>query len=400
MADIGQQLLASLLLGAEKDAIATSPFAPISGAADLVGKTLIQASPNYDLKDNLLAGLITGLVGGGSDYLSQQYANKQTGLLNDLVQGQAANPGSIFEKPEGLDSSLFNKAEAVQSIFDIENRQDIAQQARASSAALTNEILKSGLDNPEKTRRNLTVLGLRKGDATTTPGAQTPGIDPKSYDALAQKYRGNEALIEAELKQQIESPDRNKATEDALRTQLLGQKAIQNFTEISKQYAVLQQAYADPTAVSDLDYTFGVMKILDPDSIVRESEQGQIIQSQAIPSALLGQMNKVIQGKAVLDPTLRKSMLDLAGRRYEIQKGIAETLSKEFERMATERGASAANVGIIPQASVLERQSNAVQMPQGNAIIPPNAPPGARPTGRTAGGKPVYQVGENFWVPD
>lgn len=361
MADIGQQLLASLLLGAEKDAIATSPFAPISGAADLVGKTLIQASPNYDLKDNLLAGLITGLVGGGSDYLSQQYANKQTGLLNDLVQGQAANPGSIFEKPEGLDSSLFNKAEAAKSIFDIENRQNIAAEERATKAALGKEIFNSALENPEKTSRN---LGVIYGGGQT----QTPGIDPKSYDALAQKYRGNEALIEAELKQQIESPDRNKATEDALRTQLLGQKAIQNFTEISKQYAVLQQAYADPTAVSDLDYTFGVMKILDPDSIVRESEQGQIIQSQAIPSALLGQMNKVIQGKAVLDPTLRKSMLDLAGRRYEIQKGIAETLSKEFERMATERGASAANVGIIPQASVLERQSNAVQIPQGNAI--------------------------------
>lgn len=358
MADIGQQLLASLLLGAEKDAIATSPFAPISGAADLVGKTLIQASPNYDLKDNLLAGLITGLVGGGSDYLSQQYANKQTGLLNDLVQGQAANPGSIFEKPEGLDSSLFNKAEAAKSIFDIENRQNIAAEERATKAALGKEIFNSALENPEKTSRN---LGVIYGGGQT----QTPGIDPKSYDALAQKYRGNEALIEAELKQQIESPDRNKATEDALRTQLLGQKAIQNFTEISKQYAVLQQAYADPTAVSDLDYTFGVMKILDPDSIVRESEQGQIIQSQAIPSALLGQMNKVIQGKAVLDPTLRKSMLDLAGRRYEIQKGIAETLSKEFERMATERGASAANVGIIPQASVLEAQAQEILRQRG-----------------------------------
>ena len=114
MADLGERLIYEMLLGAEQDAKANSPFAPISGAADLVGKTLIQASPNFSIGENILAGLLTGAVGGGADYFTQNYANDQVGLLQSVF---AKPMDAAVEQPEGLNDSIWNKAEAARSIF-------------------------------------------------------------------------------------------------------------------------------------------------------------------------------------------------------------------------------------------------------------------------------------------
>lgn len=385
MADVDVGTLLQALLGADKQARESSPYSGFEGIADQLSGSIVGAHKDapgrLSLKDSLLSSLVLGGIGGLAKGGTESYVARQNDLSRNVLA--QAMRGNVFEKPpEGMNASIFNTVNTVGRMQAEGRRMQLEDAAIAAAQKRNETIFGKALDNPEAIARNLGVLGEMTGQG----GGMTPGIKPGSYDDLAQKYRGNEALIEADLKRQIETPDRNKATEDALRTQLLGQKAIQNFTEISKQYSVLQQAYADPTAVSDLDYTFGVMKILDPESIVRESEQGQIIQSGSIPSALLGQMNKIIQGKAVLKDDLRRSMLDLAQRRYEISKGIAESLSSEFERMATERGANPANVAVIPQASVLNRA--------------PGAPPGAVDTGRTAGGKPVYEVNGQLWVPD
>lgn len=304
MADLGTNILASLLLGAEKDALAESPFAPLSGAADLVGKTLIQASPNFSTKDNMLAGLITGLVGGGTDFLSQQYANKQTGMLNDLVQGQAANPGSIFEKPGDLSDSLWNKAEAAQSIFEIENRQNIAAERRASQAALGKEIFNSALDNPEKTSRNLGVMGYG--------GTQTPGIEPGSMDALLQKHAGNTTAAEAEFKRTLEAPDLLKARRDEF-TKL---PEVQVFKLADTGFKSMQKAFDDPMGTSDVELTRAAIQAIEPGLAVRMDDQQAIEQAPSIPAAWKAKLSGALEGKSQLDDGVRKGLMRIAARRY------------------------------------------------------------------------------------
>ena len=364
MADLGEQLIASLLLGAEKDALADSPFAPISSAADLVGKTLIQASPHYGIGENILAGLLTGAVGGGADYLSHQYANNQ----NDLLQSVFANPTA--GKPDGLSDSIFNKANAVRSIFKLENASD-AQTAAAAARAKRNEFLfEETAKNPQKMKYNLGLMAGGDPNASqpmATPGNQTGPGGTLDYNDYLKRFNYDEGAAKTAYERDLTKPDRVADIEDKLRTQFLGQKAVQDFTEVSKQYSALQQAVNDPHAASDLDFAYAVAKVLDPGSVVRESEAGMVMNSGGIPQALLAQINKNLNGGPGLGLPLRQALLDLVGRRYDIQKGVVEELGQQIGDVGKSRGADPAKIAILPQASVYT-PSGAVQDPTNNTI--------------------------------
>lgn len=350
MADLGEQLIASLLLGAEKDALADSPFAPISSAADLVGKTLIQASPHYGIGENILAGLLTGAVGGGADYLSHQYANNQ----NDLLQSVFANPTA--GKPDGLSDSIFNKANAVRSIFKLENASD-AQTAAAAARAKRNEFLfEETAKNPQKMKYNLGLMAGGDPNASqpmATPGNQTGPGGTLDYNDYLKRFNYDEGAAKTAYERDLTKPDRVADIEDKLRTQFLGQKAVQEFTDVSKTLAILQAAQNDPGSVSDLDYIYGVAHALDPASIVRESDAGQVIDSQAIAPATLGRLNKFLAGDAAIRAGGRQQFIDLVQRRYEIQKGIVDALGQQIGDVGKSRGADPAKIAILPQAAVV-----------------------------------------------
>lgn len=137
MADVGLDSILLTLLGVQKDAEADSPFVPITDATDLIGKTLIQSSPNYSIGENILAGLLTGAVGGLAQRGTKNYADEQSKLaqpvLDQILQGR-----SVFEKPEGLSDSIFTKVSNAGSIFAKEKelqRKDLEDKYAIETAA-------------------------------------------------------------------------------------------------------------------------------------------------------------------------------------------------------------------------------------------------------------------------
>lgn len=117
----------SVLAGADKAAKESDPYLPFGDFADQFGQLLVKQSPQYSLGENAIAGLVTGLLGGGADYLSQDYQAGQS----KLAQGELENliTGRLFERPEGMSSSVFDSLDNVQTAFKINNQaqDDIAR---------------------------------------------------------------------------------------------------------------------------------------------------------------------------------------------------------------------------------------------------------------------------------
>lgn len=365
MAEIGLDAILATLLGVQKDAEAESPWLPITDATDLIGKTLIQSSPHFSLQENILAGLLTGAVGGLGKNLTKSYADEQSALASDYMLGG----GSVFEKPEGLSESIFQKAKNARSIIEVQDLLNRREAEAASKAAFEQDINKAFLDNPEKATYGVQALAASRGltNADGTPIA-LPSNELTPYRKLT---GGDETAARALFERDITKPDRVQTTEEKLRSQYLSQKVVQDFGEISKQFAALQQSVNDPNAASDLDFTYGVARVLDPGSVVRETEQGLIVNSTGIPQALLAQVNKALTGKAGLGPELRQALLDLVGRRYEIQKGAVDLLSKEYGNLALQAGGSPGNVTITPQAPIAaDRKTLAIEILRQRGVIP------------------------------
>ena len=202
--------------------------------------------------------------------------------------------------------------------------------------------------------------------------SQMPGFAPsapqpaaKTMEDYLRQYQGNSSVAEAAMKRDMEAPDRYLSIEDSIRTQFLAQKPVQDFMEISKQFAVLQSAEKDKSIISDLDYAYSIARILDPNSVVRESEAGMVIDSQAIVPGTLARINSMLTGDPALRPQIRSELLDLAQRHYETQKGVVDALSNGFKSIVQERGGNPDRAIIIPQAMVQPRQMGSLPSDSG-----------------------------------
>ena len=90
---------------------------------------------------------------------------------------------------------------------------------------------------------------------------------------------------------------------------------VKGWRQIAPTLASMRKSLSDKSSISDLDFINGVAKILDPTSVVRESEGKMVIESQSITSQTLGTLNKILNGEQALDDKTRRQMYQLARRR-------------------------------------------------------------------------------------
>jgi len=97
-------------------------------------------------------------------------------------------------------------------------------------------------------------------------------------------------------------------------------------------------AVDNPSNMADLDFIYGMAKILDPNSVVRESEMGLVINSQSIPDELKGYINKATQGGQKLSQEARRELTKAMIGRVNEYKAQAEREAKDFTGLATRHG--------------------------------------------------------------
>jgi hypothetical protein len=160
----------------------------------------------------------------------------------------------------------------------------------------------------------------------------------------AQAERG---LRRDERKSATEAAAKKQAleTEEGLRKEFTGNKLTKDTLEVAVAYQKVQQAAADPSGASDMALIFGLMKILDPGSTVREGEYATAQNTGSIPDRVVGAYNRALTGKK-LDDDVRKDFVNAAGKAYAGQVEQFRKLEGTYQGLAKGSGVDPARVAI------------------------------------------------------
>jgi len=117
-------------------------------------------------------------------------------------------------------------------------------------------------------------------------------------------------------------------------------KLRKEFSAVSSDFPTVRDAYSriessakDPSAAGDLAMIFNYMKVLDPGSVVRESEFATAANSAGVPDRIRATYNKVLSGERLADA----QRADFLNRGQRLYQGRLEQYGKteaEYRRLA------------------------------------------------------------------
>jgi hypothetical protein len=96
-------------------------------------------------------------------------------------------------------------------------------------------------------------------------------------------------------------------------------------------------AKAGPTRAGDMNIVYGLAKILDPPSVVREGEMIMVSNTNSLPGWLVGQINRLNGGQA-LQPQTRAAIMREAGSRVGVARQALDNRTNFYRDLATRNG--------------------------------------------------------------
>ena len=308
-------------------------------------------------KQSIGTGIVSALIGGLAAAPSYRY----TGIAPIL--GQALQSG--FQGMQGTYTSALENFQTQQKIAEMQRQQ---QQQRAQEQAvqritstrpeladvitaypsLAQDILKQEflpkpgarmLDSEEKANRGLPVAAPYQIDekgqvslvAEPTPAKQPDFGDRREayafeafnvpYASLTQEQRKsvNARIQEEDVSRTAagvpKPPSQQPGYKDAipLRQEFRATPEAKAYAEMQGAYGAVKAAYEQKTPIADVALATKLMKLLDPGSVVRESELAIAMEAAAPLDRILNYANRLKTGEK-LTPTQREEFRVLAER--------------------------------------------------------------------------------------
>lgn len=152
-----------------------------------------------------------------------------------------------------------------------------------------------------------------------TPTGQRVTFDPLTQTTTAEDVAGFRAEPEE---------DKTFEKESGLRKEFNALDTVKNFAIISGGLGKVLTSAKDPSGAGDISLLFAYMKMLDPNSVVREGEFATAQNAGSVPESLMARYNKVINGELLSDE-IRNDFVDRAQRLYENE---AETFGRTYDK--------------------------------------------------------------------
>jgi hypothetical protein len=128
--------------------------------------------------------------------------------------------------------------------------------------------------------------------------------------------------------------------------------SVQPYVGITQAYKKVEAAANDPSAAGDLSLIFGFMKILDPASVVRETEFANAQNAAGVPDQIRNQYNNILSGER-LNPNQRTDFIRQARELAKSQKSVFEnTIMPRYESIVATNNLNRANVLFDPFAGI------------------------------------------------
>ena len=131
----------------------------------------------------------------------------------------------------------------------------------------------------------------------------------------------------------------------ALTDQLRGEyvKRTGQFTELRSTFDTIKASALDASGAGDLALVTGFMKMLDPDSVVRETEFANARETSGLLDSLRATAKKLENGQ-FLSPQQRKDFAGLAAKYMEAASKYEKEIRSDLEVIVQNRGLNADEV--------------------------------------------------------
>lgn len=156
-------------------------------------------------------------------------------------------------------------------------------------------------------------------------------------------------------------------TETDLRKEFADLPEVKRYKAAYPSFKAIQDAAKSNNPQADINLIYGLAKLYDPESVVREGEYATIANSQAIPERIKGIAQSLVGG-GKLTPETKRQILEQANNRISTFEGEYGKAKDAYGGIATGRGARTENV--IPKVGEpLAPSTNTPAMPSGFKVI-------------------------------
>ncbi len=228
-----------------------------------------------------------------------------------------------------------------QEPFDLSGYLGAEDEATAEQRALA---LAQGLTRQRQTASALTA----SGDKTLGGLGQTliQDVGQRQHQlSEASQHRLQLAMAAKAAKDKAESDGKGKLSEiaEGLRKEVMGNQVTKATQDLAAAHAKMQSAFKTPSPAGDLSIVFGIMKMYDPASSVRESEQATAENAAGVPSQIRNMWNKLMVGER-LSPEARSNFAAQADDLFGAQLDRYDFISKGYGGLAERSGVLPADV--------------------------------------------------------
>ncbi|CAK0764326.1 hypothetical protein CCP3SC15_300014 [Gammaproteobacteria bacterium] len=242
-------------------------------------------------------------------------SNQQTASAQQM-RGLA---GKLREKPEY--SQLANVLEAIANSGDISKYENLLKN------------IGSGAEGE--------VANKQKGDLSTQGFNQNVDLSKQEYsqdlDLLKKRGEQNAALLAQRDKMDKENPKTNFSQEQQLRSQF--DTLAKDFITIRDSYRRIKTSVKNESPAGDLALIYNYMKMLDPGSVVRESEFAAAASTGTYGEKIQAAAKRVVNGER-LTASQRNDFLSSTDNLFNEQKSGFNSLKKKYSLIADEYGLS------------------------------------------------------------
>lgn len=213
------------------------------------------------------------------------------------------------------------------------------------------------MDAKEKAKAMTPVLGTRNNGATTDNTAIDPWTgkvqvmatttntqDPNNKATVGASYAN--AAAQHDIAQSNRDAARIQtgfANEQSFRKEFEALPEIKNYKLAYPSFAAIKDAAGRDNKQSDINLVYGLAKLYDPTSVVREGEYATVANSQSVPENVKGWAQSLVGG-ARLTKTTRDLILKEADSRIRTYQTEAQKAKTSYSEIANRRGIDAANV--------------------------------------------------------
>jgi hypothetical protein len=143
-------------------------------------------------------------------------------------------------------------------------------------------------------------------------------------------------------KRGLTEPDK-RAREGDLRKEYNALPDVKAYNEVNTAYNQIKVATQRPSPANDLAAATKFMKLLDPTSVVRESELIMAVQASGLADRISNTGNRILNGEK-LTPTQRKDFFDAATQFYKIAEEKKRAIDTQYTNIGIESNLNYKNI--------------------------------------------------------